>query len=194
MQLKRISFFIRGFPLGHLASISAKRFTLDFLSWKQEELIMAQQPLTISPAGIELIKHYQGLNLEQYQDESGLWVIGYGHMIACYENFAGPLTPETAEALLLLDIQRCQCLLQQCMEISLNQPQYDAMVSLALSCGNEAFYQSAIVKHINRKEFDEALAEWKNAIVLNGKTISSLTSQRQAECALFLQGGEVEQI
>lgn len=152
---------------------------------------MAQQPLTISLAGIELIKKYQGLNLEQYQDESGLWVIGYGHMIACYENFAGPLTPETAEALLILDIQRCQCLLQQCLELSLNQPQYDALVSLALSCGNEAFYQSAILKYINARQFDKALTEWEKAIVLNGKKINSLTPQRQAECALFLQGGEV---
>ncbi|POP45219.1 lysozyme [Superficieibacter electus] len=155
---------------------------------------MALQPLTISPAGIALIKKYQGLNLEQYQDESGLWVIGYGHMIACYENFAGPLTPETAEALLMLDIQRCQCLLQQCLEISLNQPQYDALVSLALSCGNEAFYQSAILRHINARDFGNALAEWEKAIVLNRREIASLTPQRQAECALFLQGGEVATI
>ncbi|WP_312951547.1 lysozyme [Superficieibacter sp.] len=152
---------------------------------------MLQQPLMISPTGVELIKKYQGLSLEQYQDERGMWIIGYGHMIACYENFAGPLTPETADALLMLDIQRCQCLIQQCLEISLTQPQYDAVVSLALSCGNEAFYQSPILKHINAGDFDRALAEWEKAIVLNGRKVTSLTPQRQAECALFTQGCEI---
>ena len=36
---------------------------------------------TPSLSGLEFIKRYQGLSLEQYQDEEGLWVIGYGHLI-----------------------------------------------------------------------------------------------------------------
>lgn len=34
--------------------------------------------LEISSAAIELIKKHQGLSLEKYRDEHGLWVIGYG--------------------------------------------------------------------------------------------------------------------
>ena len=37
--------------------------------------------LNTSSAGIEFIKKHQGLSLEKYRDESGLWIIGYGHII-----------------------------------------------------------------------------------------------------------------
>ena len=32
-----------------------------------------------SARGIELIKQFEGLELEAYQDIAGIWTIGYGH-------------------------------------------------------------------------------------------------------------------
>jgi hypothetical protein len=42
-------------------------------------------------------KKHQGLSLEKYRDENGLWVIGYGHVIRDQEHFHGPVTPLEAE-------------------------------------------------------------------------------------------------
>lgn len=42
---------------------------------------MKGHALNISYAAIDLIKKHQGLSLEKYRDENGLWVIGYGHAI-----------------------------------------------------------------------------------------------------------------
>ena len=39
---------------------------------------MKEHALKISSAAIALIKKHQGLSLEKYRDEKGLWVIGYG--------------------------------------------------------------------------------------------------------------------
>ena len=33
----------------------------------------------INEAGLNLIKYFEGLRLTSYQDEAGIWTIGYGH-------------------------------------------------------------------------------------------------------------------
>jgi GH24 family phage-related lysozyme (muramidase) len=52
---------------------------------------MKGHALKISSAAIALIKKHQGLSLEKYRDENGLWVIGYGHVIHEEDNFHGAL-------------------------------------------------------------------------------------------------------
>ena len=42
---------------------------------------MTGYAMQISSAAIALIKKQQGLSLEKYRDEKGIWVIGYGHVI-----------------------------------------------------------------------------------------------------------------
>ena len=34
--------------------------------------------MTVSQAGIDLIKQFEGCRLESYQDGAGIWTIGYG--------------------------------------------------------------------------------------------------------------------
>ena len=33
----------------------------------------------INAAGLALVRAYEGLRLEAYQDGAGIWTIGYGH-------------------------------------------------------------------------------------------------------------------
>ena len=35
--------------------------------------------MNISQTGIDLLKHFEGCELEAYQDSVGVWTIGYGH-------------------------------------------------------------------------------------------------------------------
>ena len=46
---------------------------------------MTGYAMQISSAAIALIKKQQGLSLEKYRDEKGIWVIGYGHVIRQWE-------------------------------------------------------------------------------------------------------------
>ncbi len=55
----------------------------------------------INDAGLAFIKKFEALRLSPYQDEGGLWSIGYWHR--CAESTA-PITIEQAEALLNGDL------------------------------------------------------------------------------------------
>ncbi|VFS61929.1 Phage-related lysozyme (muraminidase) [Kluyvera cryocrescens] len=65
---------------------------------------MSLSSLTPSPQGLDFIKRYQGLSLEKYQDQDGLWIIGYGHLIRDHETFAQPITRLQAESLFVQDV------------------------------------------------------------------------------------------
>lgn len=91
---------------------------------------MKEHALKISSAAIALIKKHQGLSLEKYRDEKGLWVIGYGHVIRDQEHFHGPVTPLEAETLLREDIRLCEALLRENMTRPLTQQQHDALVMI----------------------------------------------------------------
>ena len=91
---------------------------------------MKGHALKISSAAIALIKKHQGLSLEKYRDENGLWVIGYGHEIREREKFRGLITPLQAEYLLQEDIQQCETLLREMCTGPLTQQQHDALVMM----------------------------------------------------------------
>ena len=136
---------------------------------------------TPSLSGLEFIKRYQGLSLEQYQDEEGLWVIGYGHLIRGHERFETSITLRQAEMLFQQDVADYQHLLHQCLQVPVSQRQFDALLSLAFSLGPEALQQSPILHSINQGQFADAVAGWQR----EGKRRSSLAAERQAEAELF---------
>ena len=130
----------------------------------------------LSPQGLNFIKQVQGLALDPYWDENGLRVIGYGHVLNDYETFSH-FTREVADTLLIVDLLQCQRELQRNLNIPLNQSQYDALVSLAFSCGPASPALNTILTHLNQQRFAQALAVWRN--------IRSGHQQRQEECERF---------
>lgn len=141
--------------------------------------------LKISPAGIEFIKKHQGLSLEKYRDESGLWVIGYGHVIGRSEKLEHVITYSQAECLLNDDIDKCERVIRKIIPFPLSQKKYDALVSLMFSCGILGCLQTGILQKVAKGRYEEATSLWRNALMLNGKKVESLAALRQAECALF---------
>lgn len=137
---------------------------------------MSPMTPSLSPQGLDFIKRTQGLALAPYRDEDGLRVIGYGHVLNDYETF-NPFTREIADTLLIVDLLRCQRELNHRLRVTLNQAQYDALVSLAFSCGLESPALERVLSQLNQRRFAEALAEWRN--------IRSGRDQRRQECANF---------
>ena len=130
----------------------------------------------LSLQGLEFSKRAQGLALVPYRDESGLRVIGYGHVLNDYETFSH-FTREVAETLLTVDLLQCQRELKRSLRVTLNQAQYDALVSLAFSCGAASPALNIVLTHLNHQRFAEALNAWGN--------IRSGREQRREECARF---------
>ena len=142
-----------------------------------------------SQTGIDLIKRFEGLELESYQDIAGIWTIGYGH--------AGPeavlgrrITKDAAEQLLAMDLKPREQAVERLVSVPLNQNEFDALVSFVYNVGVEAFSRSTALRRLNagdRIGAADALT-WFNKATVNGvlREVQGLTRRRAAEKALFL--------
>ena len=145
--------------------------------------------MRISESGIALLKRFEGLELEAYQDIAGIWTIGYGH--------TGPdvqpgmrITEREAEALLRRDLKSRENAVERLVNVPLNQNEFDALVSFVYNVGAEAFRRSTALRRLNRGArlaAAEALTWWNKATV-NGvlREVLGLTRRRAAEKALFV--------
>ena len=57
-----------------------------------------------SEKGLKLIKEFEGLRLEPYKCDAGVWTIGYGHTKGINQN-TKPITKEQAEDFLKDDLK-----------------------------------------------------------------------------------------
>lgn len=143
--------------------------------------------MKINQAGIDLIKHFEGLRLEAYKDVAGVLTIGYGH--------TGPdVLPNTvlsnedaADALLRQDLSKIEAAIKPLIKQSLNDNQFSALVSFAFNLGIGALKSSTLLRVLNvgNNPTTEFL-RWNKAKV-NGVTqeIKGLTKRRQAEADLY---------
>ena len=141
-----------------------------------------------SESGVELIKRFEGLELESYQDIAGVWTIGYGHT-----ETAGPnqrITEREAEELLRRDLRPREDAVDSLTSVPLNQNEFDALVSFVYNVGINAYRGSTARRRLNRGDrigAAEAL-QWWNKATVDGvlREVTGLTRRRTAEAALFL--------
>lgn len=142
-----------------------------------------------SAAGVALIKRFEGLELEAYQDIAGVWTIGYGHTASAKPGLKW--TEQIAEAALARDLESREDAIGRLFGAPLNQNKFDALVSLVYNIGVAALQTSTVRKRINSGESDFAIAEawrWWNKARVNGvlTTVQGLVNRREAEIALFM--------
>ncbi len=143
-----------------------------------------------SELGVALIKRFEGLELTAYQDIAGIWTIGYGH--------TGPdvkpgqkISEREAEDLLRRDLKPREEAVERLVSVSLNQNEFDALVSFIYNVGIEAFRKSTARRRLNASDrvgAAEALT-WFNKATVGGvlRAVTGLTRRRAAERALFLE-------
>ncbi len=143
--------------------------------------------MKVSDKGITLIKKYEGLRLNAYQDSVGVWTIGYGstgpHV------FKGKVITEAeANSLLLADISRFEKCVSNAVTVKITQNQFDALISFAfnLGCGN--LLSSTLLLKLNNGDKIGAAAEFKRWNKAGGKVLNGLTLRREEEASLFAQG------
>ncbi|MEM8986465.1 MAG: lysozyme [Pseudomonadota bacterium] len=144
--------------------------------------------------GVNLIKTFEGLELEAYEDIAGILTIGYGHT-----SVAGPPRVEEgmridepeAEAILRKDLKKFERGVEQAVKVDVNPNEFSALVSFAFNVGLGALKSSTALKRLNKGErlgAADALMWWNKATV-NGRKqeVAGLTRRRAAERALFLK-------
>lgn len=116
----------------------------------------------------ELLARFEGFSSTPYQDQAGLWTIGFGHLIVPGDGFWHPvhnpagareITVEEARELKALDAAEALDAVSRCVRVPLTENQRDALVSLAYNIGAGAFCSSTLVKKLNAGDYVGA-AEW----------------------------------
>ena len=134
-------------------------------------------------AGLELIKHFEGLRLEAYLCPAGVWTIGYGSTRGVIESMT--ITETEAEAMLRRDLLTAERSVLRLVNVPLTHNQFDALVSFTFNLGGGALQRSTLRRKVNREDHEDVPAEllkWNRA---GGKISRGLIRRRQAEAELY---------
>ncbi len=161
--------------------------------------------MSISEAGIQLIKSFEGCHNQPYKCPASLWTIGFGRVLypdqarlKTDQRTSYPLRSEhnrlwdadEIDALLEADLQRfSDGVLRLCPAAADNQCHLDAMVSFAFNVGLGSLQSSTLRMRYSRGDYQGAADEFLKWTKAGGKVLNGLVRRREAERALFLSGG-----
>jgi lysozyme len=146
-----------------------------------------------STDGIDLIKRFEGLRLNAYQDSVGVWTIGYGHTKGVYPGQS--ITAAQAEAMLRQELLEYEGYVDQYVDAYLTQQQHDALVSFVYNLGPGNFAGSTLRAKVNANPNDYTIpAEFLKWNKAGGQVLSGLTIRRQAEADLYAFGSKKKAI
>lgn len=139
---------------------------------------------TYSDAGFALTKQFEGLRLVAYQDQVGVWTIGYGH--TGREVHGGMVITEAqADTLLHSDVAGAVACVNRAVTANIFQHHFDALVDFVFNLGCARLLGSTLLRHVNAGEFDLAAPQfllWDHA---GGVVVQGLLKRRQAEMVMF---------
>tara|TARA_X000001388_G_C2225841_1_gene121090 strand:+ start:819 stop:1244 length:426 start_codon:yes stop_codon:yes gene_type:complete len=133
--------------------------------------------------GINLIKHFEGCELEAYKCPAGVWTIGYGHIKGVQQGDV--ITEQQADDMLVEELEEYENYIHNLVNCPLNQNQFDALVSWVYNLGSSNLQASTLLKVLNAGDYAGVPAQilrWNKA---GGKVLEGLTRRRQAEADLF---------
>jgi len=135
---------------------------------------------------INLIKKWEGCKLESYKCSAGHWTIGFGNTF--YEDNTkvkqgDKITQKRAEALLINLLPKFESIVNNKITISLNQNQFDSLVSYTWNTGGS----STLFSMINRKASNKEIREWFETkyITAGEKVLQGLVNRRKEEANLY---------
>jgi lysozyme len=146
---------------------------------------MGVNNLSYSKSGLRFTECFEGNILTAYQDQRGLWTIGYGHTANVHPGQT--ITQEEAEAYLARDIQTAVRCVNEVVTIALTQPQFDSLVDLAFNVGITSFRHSTLLKEVNAGDFPKAVAQFDLWDHCGGVINAGLLRRRKAEAAEFAE-------
>lgn len=136
-------------------------------------------------SGIDLIKSYEGLELQAYLDSIGVWTIGYGHTADVYPGQT--ISESQAEQILRQDLLTLANKIRASInpDILYNSNHFGALLSFAFNVGIGALEQSQLFKLFNQGNFEFAAKQFQRWVKAGGTTLPGLVLRRKDEQKLF---------
>ncbi len=148
---------------------------------------MAPRPIgekmQISEEGKNLIKKFEGCELEAYKCAAGVWTIGYGHIKTAVEGMK--IDQATANELFDEEMGEYETYVNTAVTVPLSQNQFDALVSWVFNLGNGNLNASTMLKVINSGDHAGVPAQIKRWNKAGGKVLEGLIRRREAEALLY---------
>ena len=149
--------------------------------------------MRLSVIGLDLIKRYEGFSSKPYLCPAGVPTIGYGSTY--YENGQKvelsdpPITEDWAVQLLLNNVILYEKAVATMVVSSINQNQFDALVSFCYNVGVTNFKKSTLLKIVNNNPNDPNVAiQFGRWIRANGRVLAGLVKRRKSEADLYFSG------
>ncbi len=146
-----------------------------------------------SQAGIDLIKHFEGLSLKAYPDPGTggePYTIGYGHTGGVKPGQV--ITAQQAEKFLVQDLERFERAVSDLITVPLAQEEFDALVSFTFNVGEGALRDSTLRKRLNAgggsEVFEQELPRWNKG---GSGVMPGLVRRRAAEVELATSAQKV---
>lgn len=136
----------------------------------------------VSRGGLVLIKSLEGFQPRAWCRPDGRWALGYGHTRSAREGLT--VSEADAELLLQYDLLPIIAVLNDRVSRPLNQHQFDALASFAVSIGVESFVTSEVLAALNA-EGPEGAARALAASADIDPALARAGRRRHAEWALF---------
>lgn len=145
--------------------------------------------MKISNTGINLIRGFEDLRLKAYDDGVGVWTIGYGTtVINGVKVKKGDIcTIEQAKSYMAQDLKKFESAVNTAVKVTLNQNQFDALVSLTYNIGIGAFKGSTLLMLLNAKDYKHAAEQFQRWNRGGGRVLNGLIKRRKIEMELFLK-------
>lgn len=144
---------------------------------------------TLHPAGLDLIKEFEGFRSNAYKDIVGVKTIGYGHTNAAASNIRFTMqdswTKEYATQVLDKDLVLYYNAVDEAVTVDVNKCQLSVLTSWAYNVGTGAMRKSTLVRLLNRGFYGSVptqLLRWDKA---GGRKVRGLSRRRAAEAKLW---------
>lgn len=138
---------------------------------------------SINFQGYNLIRSAEGLRLDAYADQKGIYTIGYGHTKGVVPGMK--ITPDQAEVYLSEDVREVEQAISQLVKVPLNPNQFSALCSFCFNVGVGHFEKSTLLQLLNQNKYDEAAHELTRWDELSGVENQGLLARRCREKDLF---------
>ena len=154
----------------------------------------------VSAHGVQMIMRLEGTRDTVYLDAVGLPTVGVGHLLTKDELSSGriiaanggiidirkPLSYGDIYALLMDDLEEYEYAIKTNITQTLNQHQFDALVSWAFNVGAGAVARSTLRKLLNAGNFEAVPAQLRRWDKAGGRVLRGLQNRRDAEVSMWL--------